>query len=403
MVNISKKVTAGAVSACMIMGTVGLTGCSKNYAKPGNDEDALVLTVGENKVYMDEAKCYIYLTEWDYQYNNEIYAAWLGVEDYWGQAVGEDESYTNKDQAKDDTMESIIEYEILYADAMATGGYDEIPEYEKETIEKNAEALIACMSDDTKKKTGFTKEDFVKVQEKWNIASRYRDAVIEGFNVTEEEVSADYNFADDLRAYETTYIRIPLTTTDTDGNAVEYSDEQKATIKEYMDSIKDAVDMGEDFATVAEEYSEEGAESSSVTFTMGNAKSDDETATDSEETEETEVTYDSPDTEAGAEYMEETINMNGGDISEVFEADGYYYVVKMNDNMSYSVYDEIIETAISESENEQYDAWLKALKEGDYKYTINEEVWNEITFGEVTILPDEFKKAFGTLEDPAQK
>ena len=101
--------------------------------------------------------------------------------------------------------------------------------------------------------------------------------------------------------------------------------------------------------------------------------------------------------------MAETITLNGGQISGIFEADGYYYIARMIDNKSYEIYDGVIEEAIATSENEQYDEWLGKLKEGDYKYTINEEVWNDITFGELTILPDEIKKAFGTLENPAEK
>ena len=248
--NISKKITAGALSACLIMGATGLTGCGNKYTKPGKDEDVLVVTVGDNKVYMDEAKCYIFMTEWNYQYNSEIYAAWFGMEDYWGQSVSEDSSKTYRDQAKEETINTIIDYEVVYADAMAAGGF-EVPENEKEVIKKNAQAMINSMSDDLKKKTGFTEEDFIKVQEKWNIAARYKEHIIDGFDVTKEDVEKSYEFEDDLRGYETEYIRISLTMEDTDGNAVSYGDEQKAKVKEVMESIKKELDKDADFESIA--------------------------------------------------------------------------------------------------------------------------------------------------------
>ena len=392
---ISKKITAGALSACLVMGATGLTGCGNSkYMKPGKDEEILVVTVGDsNKVYMDEAKCYIFMTEWNYQYNNEIYKAWFGMDDYWGQALEEGSSKTNRDQAKEETMNLIVDYEVVYADAVATGGFD-VPDNEMEVIKKNAQNVINCMSDDLKKKTGFTEEDFIKVQEKWNIAARYKEHIIDGFDVTKEDVEKSYDFEEDLRGYETEYIRIPATMKDTDGNDVAYSDEQKAKIKEKMEKIKADLAKEKDLEKVAKNYKEDGAEYNTVTYAKGNTLYFDE---------DDEKTTKAPDTNAGKGYMAETITLNGGQVSGVFEADGYFYIAKMIDNKSYEIYDGVIEDAITESENKQYDEWLSKLKEGDYKYTINEEVWNDITFGELTIIPDEIKKAFGTLENPAEK
>lgn len=384
---LSKRITAGTLSALMIAGSLTVTGCSKNYVSPKNDSEALVVTVGDSKIYMDEAKCYIFVEEVNGQYMNEVYAAYMGVEDFWGQEVSEDDDRTNAKKSKDDTLDQLIENQILLSVAE---GYDDISisEAEEKKIEENAQKLIDLLSDRVKKKTGFEKEDFVNFQKKLNIAKKCKEKIVEEFNVTEESVEDGLDYDNDLKQYKTTYIRIATTVEDSDGNETDLPTEQKELIKNTMLEIKTKLATGTSFSDLAKEYEEDGAESNALNYTQGNL----------DELEDSK----SEDTDADEEYMKQTSSLKKGAISDVFEADGFYYIVQMDDNDSEDAYNKAVDNAVTEEEDKQYEEWLKKQKEGDYSYTVNDEVWDEIEMGDLTIEADEIKKALGTLEDPAK-
>lgn len=99
--------------------------------------------------------------------------------------------------------------------------------------------------------------------------------------------------------------------------------------------------------------------------------------------------------------MKATVDMTNGAISGIFEADGYYYIAKMDNNDSSAAYDSKVTKAVTDEENSQLDKWIDQMKEGDYKCEINSDVWDSFDLGYSTIVEDEFKKTFGLLENPA--
>lgn len=382
---LSKKITAGTISALMLANVFSMTGCSKNYMSPSNDKDALVVTVGDSKVYMDEAKCYVYISEAELYYTNILYMR-FGVNDYMNQASSDDDSKTNAQVEKDSVMKDIIEKEILYNEAQSTGKYD-ISDEQLKKIEENAKTVISLMSKRELKKTGFTEEDFVNVQKKWNIANQYKKDVIKDFNITKESMEKKFDYDKDLRQYETTYIRASVTNTDSSGEEMEMSDDQKKEVMETMKKVKKKVDSGKSFDDIVKDFDKNTVESAKMNYTQGNY-------TDLKDSK-------SDDTEAGEEYMKATVDMTNGAISGIFEADGYYYIAKMDNNDSSAAYDSKVTKAVTDEENSQLDKWIDQMKEGDYKCEINSDVWDSFDLGYSTIIEDEFKKTFGLLENPA--
>lgn len=442
-VNKSKRITAVVLAAGMVAGSSMLGGCGKNYASPSNAKEALVVTLGDNKLYMNEIKPYIFFEEFSGQTSNYYYKM-LGISDsYWSDTSYDDDSKTNSEAAKEKALNDAIEDYILYYEGEKTGDY-ELSDDEKSALESNAKALIECMSDKSIKKTGFTEDDFVKYQTVVHISDEYKQALIESFGVTTDQFKENYDFDNEYRGYEVSYARIPLTTSQDDGTSVDKTEEEKAAANDALEQLRAKIESGTGFQEASLDFADQGVETDTYTFTVGDYKAlvakdekeakeaeaentsevkdaDSEDTADADKTEDSETKDDeskdedseAADDDATAEPSSEATsnenliktmyNYNVGALTEVFEADGYYYVARLESNTSTSVYDSKLESDKTEEENKQYDEWLEKQKEGDYKCTVNDDVWKEIDVEQLTLIEDEYLKAFGILEDPAKK
>lgn len=442
-VNKSKRITAVVLAAGMVAGSSMLGGCGKNYASPSNAKEALVVTLGDNKLYMNEIKPYIFFEEFSGQTSNYYYKM-LGISDsYWSDTSYDDDSKTNSEAAKEKALNDAIEDYILYYEGEKTGDY-ELSDDEKSALESNAKALIECMSDKSIKKTGFTEDDFVKYQTVVHISDEYKQALIESFGVTTDQFKENYDFDNEYRGYEVSYARIPLTTTQDDGTSVDKTEDEKAAANDALEQLRAKIESGTGFQEASLDFADQGVETDTYTFTVGDYKAlvakdekeakeaeaentsevkdaDSEDTADADKTEDSETKDDeSKDEDSEAADDDATVepsseatsnenliktmyNYNVGALTEVFEADGYYYVARLESNTSTSVYDSKLESDKTEEENKQYDEWLEKQKEGDYKCTVNDDVWKEIDVEQLTLIEDEYLKAFGILEDPAKK
>lgn len=442
-VNKSKRITAVVLAAGMVAGSSMLGGCGKNYASPSNAKEALVVTLGDNKLYMNEIKPYIFFEEFSGQTSNYYYKM-LGISDsYWSDTSYDDDSKTNSEAAKEKALNDAIEDYILYYEGEKTGDY-ELSDDEKSALESNAKALIECMSDKSIKKTGFTEDDFVKYQTVVHISDEYKQALIESFGVTTDQFKENYDFDNEYRGYEVSYARIPLTTTQDDGTSVDKTEDEKAAANDALEQLRAKIESGTGFQEASLDFATQGVETDTYTFTVGDYKAlvakdekeakeaeaentsevkdadtentadagkteDSETKDDESKDEDSEATDDDATAEPSSEatsnenLIKTMYNYNVGALTEVFEADGYYYVARLESNTSTSVYDSKLESDKTEEENKQYDEWLEKQKEGDYKCTVNDDVWKEIDVEQLTLIEDEYLKAFGILEDPAKK
>lgn len=440
----SKRFTTGLLVAGLVAGSISIGGCGTNYASPKNDDKALAVTIGEEKIYLDEIKPYIFFEEVSGHYMGYIYASYGISSTYWEDASYDDEDKNNSQQAKENAINTAIDNIILYKCAMDKGGY-EVDDSITEQFKTNAKNLIECMSKDTLRKSGFTEEDFVNYQTKKYIAGKYKEDLIEEFGITKEQFEKDYDYDKEYRAYETSFIRVALKTQDEEGNEIDIPDSTRTELEEKMELIKKSVDNGESFSDAIKDYTEQyGITSSTKTFTIGDYKeivgikddesedgkeednkdadkdsttadssedkdTDSQDAQNEDDTQSTEDAHNEEDEELAAtenpdaEYIKTMIKMKVDEVTDVFEADGYLYIAKVTDNDSKSAYDSALENAVSEQEQKEYDEWLENCKSDKYSYTINEEVWDTIDLRDLTVVEDEFLKTFGMLENPANK
>lgn len=401
--NFSKRSTAGLLAAGMVLSSVGLGGCAKNYASPRNDSDALVVTIGDTKIYMDEVKPYILFEEVSGEYTAYFYKMLGMADDYWTSESSSDKDKTNEQATKDEIIETVVLNNILYDQAQKKGGY-EVPADVKEAFEKNAKALMDVMTKKAVKKTGFTQDDFVKYQSKKYIADKYKDDLIASFGVKKEDFEKNYDYDKEYKAYETTYARVSLK--DSNGNAV--SNETKKELAKTMEAVKKAIDGGKSFEEAIEQYSDNGVTSSTKAFKIGdyNTLKEAEKTDDSKENEENSSKEDAKtDAEsiADPEFIKTMYTNKVGNVTDVFEADGYYYVARVDDNNSKSLYDAAVDSDVKEEENKKFDEWKEDMLDGDYKQEINSKVWDTVELSDVAIVRDEIRKTLGVLEDPAKK
>lgn len=360
----SKRIMAGLLCAGMVFSA---SGCTKLATSPWRDQDTCLVKVGENEISFEEGRVYIYLTEANYE-NMFLTYRQYGIDYSWDTAAGEDSDRTIGDSIKDNTMDNIIYDEIRYQEAMKKGGYD-ITKAQEDELKKNAKELMESMSEDTIKKNGFTEDMFFEYQRKSNISQRYAADYLKTFEVTREEAAEGLDYENKYREYKTEYIRYPLTSTDSEGNSLAFTDDAKAAAKSKMEELLAKVKEGTGFEEAIEGVEE--VEYNTRDFTV----------------EDKDV----------ADYMKTAAALEKGGISEIFEANDSYFIVKLLDDDSKDAYETAIDNAVESKRQEKYNEALKKLKEETYKTEINEKVWNSVDFGDCAIIKDEFEKAYGVL------
>ncbi len=370
----SKRVIAGLLCAGMVFTA---SGCTKLATSPSRDQDTWLVKVGDKEISFEEGRVYIYLNEAAYE-NRFLSMQQYGLDYSWDTKESEDSDKTLRETIKENTMDSIIYDEIRYQEAMKKGGYEVSREKEQEFI-KNAKELLDSMSDDTKKKNGFTEDMLIDYQMKVNVSKRYAEDYRKTFEVTREEAAEGLDYEGQYKQYKTEYLRYNLKPADSEGNEVELSDEGKAAAKTKMEEILQKVKDGAGFEETANDT--EGVEYSTRDFTV----------------DEIDI----------ADYMRTASALEVGGISDIFEANDSYFIVKLLDNDSKDAYEEAIDSAVETKRTEKYNAALKKLSEETYKTEINEKIWDSVEFGDYAIIKDEFEKAFGVLkkktsEDTAQ-
>ncbi|MDF2610802.1 MAG: putative rane protein [Lachnospiraceae bacterium] len=331
----------------MAVGLLFTTGCSKEEGPA----DKLVVTVGDNKIYLSEMMYYIYAMELEGDYYNQMYQAY-GT-NYW------DMEYTEgipmRDMIKQYVMDTAILYEILYDKAVAAG--ETLTAEEETTIKTNAEQVLTELTDEQQIITGLDNDILLELQEKLVLGQKYYEKLVVAYDIDEQAIQDGINY-DEYRQCNTEFLFIPTISYDEEYNEVALTEDEKATAYSSMTAALEKVKAGEEFATVAE--GDETLTNSTSNFIYG-------------------------DTTVESAYQEAAISLENNEIaSDIIETESGYYIIKMNNNNSSESYDTAVTNAISEAENDAFAAEYEVIKE-DYPTTINTEVWDTIIMGETVI------------------
>lgn len=296
-----------------------------------------------------------------YDYMAEFYAQ-LGYTNYWNMEL--EEGLTVRDEAREKCMDTFIEESILYKEA-AEAGYAVNDEDKKEAQNVYESYVNEEDTEESEEILGYTKDEFITLLEQKAMATRYKEDLKEAYNITEDDVKADVD-KEAYRQYDIEYFSISIEETDAEDTVTPVSDEEKEIRYAKLEAVLEQAGSG-DWSKVIEEESEE-------------EETDEETDA---------VTYDSDGfIEDESNFDEETTQiimaMENGEVSDIMEIDGSYYVIRMINNNSAERYESEIKDAISELEETRFEEDYSAIKE-KHQIEIYEKEWKRVQLGEITV------------------
>ena len=382
--NKQRKLISVLLMLSMILSMVMFAGCSSKYTSPGKDKDALVVTIGKDKIYMDTLKPYIADTEISTEYYNQMYKQYDAEYNIWSEKDAD--GVENAVGLRNEVLKNFEEVYIINKEAEGDDKYN-IPKKDLKKIKANSKKLVKTFSDKMIKKTGFKSDSFVEMQKMKYVYDKY------SFKVKADDVKADYDYDNIYRQYTTSYLYIATTSTDESGNQTVMSEEEKKAAKETMQKAYDMLKDGKTAEEIVKKYPEITNEEK--TYTQKDAYPDKVPGTkEDDKDKKAQDAENEPDA-----YTEKTKKLANNEYTEVFDYAGNYAIGIMKDNNSKEAYDAAIEQGITEKENKLFEKKIKELKKTDkYKIKVNREVWHSFKLGDVTIIQDEFNKASGHLK-----
>lgn len=332
-------VMAGVISAGAV------TGCSGSI-----DTEAVAATVGDEEITLGVANFYARMTQGQYE---TYYAGMMGMtgEDMWAQEIEEDKTY--EESVKDSIMEDLQDMYIISQHAQE---YEvSLSDDEKDAIREAAKEFDELNTAETKEYVSGYRKDIEKYLELATIRVKMEEKMKEG---VDEEVSDDEAAQKAMK-----YVYFSYSSTDESGNAVDLSEDEKASLKTQAQELAERVAAGEDISAVAEEM---GQTASDLTF-------------DSESTGPDEnliAAVDAFDTE--------------GACTDPIESENGIYVGQLTSLLDREATDLEKTNIVEERKQEQYDSLLGEWRDAT-DIEVNKKVWNKVDFGSlgVTIITPE--------------
>ena len=304
---------------CLMM-TVSLVGCSsKNKA---------VATVNGQDITLGNYEKLLAL-------NKSSMESYYGS-DIWSQEIEDGKTY--EDMIKDMVLETMIGSEVIYQQAEK----DKVLPTD-EQVQEQIDSFNESIKDDTDyqkelKNMGIN-EKFLKFQFARDLANTNLQAKFEeDTKISEDEMKKYYEEnKDDFYTDTVTASHILIKTIDDDGN--ELSEAKKKEAKKTAEEALAKVKAGEDFATVAKEYSEDSSASSGGELgTFGRGKM---------------VT----------EFENAAFAMKAGEISDIVETEYGYHIIKVTDRVDkQETYDDVKDKIKSTLASEKYTEYVEKLK-----------------------------------------
>lgn len=313
----------------------------------------VIVKVDNTKIYLDDMMYYIYSSEAQYNYYNQMYMLQMGGKtSYWDMDMGDGK--TTRDVAKEDVLNTAIKYQVLYQEA-TKAGYKLTKEEEKNT-DSEVKTILGQLSDKQKKLNGLSKAQLTKRLNFMAVADKYAKNMIDGFSIDDAAIKAGVN-KEDYRQFDIQYYKASLQTTDKNGKVTTMDDSQQKEIYDKLTALYEKSKTASDFTKL---------------------KSD----------KDSDITYKATSFTAQDNFLDEDakdmlMKLNNNEISNIVKVQDAYYFVKMINNNSSQSYDNAVKKAIAQKENEEFEkAYEKILKH--YSVKVNNSQWDKIKMGNIT-------------------
>ncbi len=333
-----------------------------------NHHTKYLVSVNGEKATIEEMMYDVYQVEEAYGYMAYFYAQ-LGYGDYWSMQLGEN-GETVQEMAKMECMDSYVDGNVLYLEAVANGY--EITEEDKAKADEMLAAIVKAYTEEDEESgeeivptevLGFTTEELQAILEERVLAARYKEDVLASYGVTEADV-VDSLDKEALRQYDIEYFEISLEgTEDEEGNVIELTADEKAARYDAIKAVAEKAQASSDWSNVIEK-------------------------TEDADSEEVVVAYDTDEFILDESvFAEETtakiMAMANGEVTDIIEEDGYYYVIRMKNNNSSARYEKELADALTEKAEELYKSDYEAVK-AKYDVKTFEGDWKKVQLGDLT-------------------
>lgn len=312
----------------------------------------VLVTIDDEKYHMDDLSYYFYTLESQYDYYNQIFGG-----SSWDMTFDEETGATMRDVAKNDAVDMAVYTEVLYKEAVKEG-YS-LTEEEKQTVSDNVDTLFGGqITEAVIKKNNFTKSYLRDVLSKSTLVERFRQDKINAMDIDDEGIKAAINY-DEYRQYDIEYLFISPNTQDADGNPKPMGEVEKTDAYNKISSYYESAKATEDWSTLIPEEEEQ------LTYRKTNFLESSTTFSD--------------------EMEAMMMAMDNGAISEIYEAEDGYYIVRMINNNSSAAYDSAVTQAITTEENTRFDSLYEDEIKVKYDIDLKESAIRALTMGNLTL------------------
>lgn len=354
-----------------IVSIVLIAGVAYENLSPQN-----AVTIDGKKISINKMMYNIWNVESQYDYYDRIYQAWYQTS-YWDMTADSETGATYADQAKDEVMNMEIQMTLLYEKALEEG-YS-LTDEETTEVEDEIKEITGHYTFWNRMRLGFTKSYLKKQLTRAKIVSRYREDLIDGFDVDDDAITAGFD-KDEYKEYEISYYYAGIVKEDGDGNQEELPKKELSELTEELQALREMAGTAEDFSKLLGDGEDEESSDS------------DDNAADGEDAEDEKFTYGTESfiekdgwKYASDENCDVIKALKVDEISDVIvdKESGYMYFVRLEDNTSTETYDQEVKDAITDAEEEAFTEYYNELYAA-HKVSINEKVWSSVTMGSVT-------------------
>ncbi len=236
MKRLTKRITALALG--LVLAVSALTGCSSSV-KPETYDTTVVATLGDEKIYLDEAVMYL---RFDQNYYEMMYSYFYGSTDIWDMEV--QTGLTMEDNLKNMEMQVLRQIYILCSHAEEMGVA--LSEADEAAIEESVDSILASGSTTLIESIGMSRDRMIQVYEKNALANLVYQAVVAQVDT---EVSED-----EIRCVGASYVKLAVSS-DSDEDSTESEENENVQSPETtLETINHAVENGSTLEEAAAVY-----------------------------------------------------------------------------------------------------------------------------------------------------
>lgn len=331
-----KNMLAGAMAAVLAVSV--LTGCSSSV-KPADYATTVVATLGDEKIYLDEANMYLRSNQYYYEM---MYTYMYGTSDIWDMEIAT--GVTMADSLRENTMATLRQTYILCSHAEELGvslsdaDMAKVEQAADESLEQSDATLLEAIN--------MSRDRIIEVIAKNALANRVWEAVV---------AAADTNVSDEeARCVGASYVKVTEPAADDE-------EEETKSAKVTAQEIYDAVRGG---STLSEAAEAAGLTATSASYFTGD-------------------TFDEGTLGAKALSMEE----GAVELFEI-EDDGWYVMV-LDSALDEDATASKKESIISERQTEVFNAKYAEWQEASPAFKVVDKVWESVPMDPVFVAEEE--------------